>query len=270
MPLIYEPKGKAREYSPLALNYFNGCDHGCKYCYVPNLKGAFNPKYDHANVTFDSDIFNKLEKELSQRKIDKQVLLSFTGDPYCNYNSTTTSKILQILMKHNIPIAILTKGGGRCLVDLELYKSYDNIKVGATLTFDNSDDGNDYEPLANTPIDRLQALKTLHNNGIQTFVSIEPVIIPEQSLRMMRISADYVDHFLVGKLNPSKYDNNHKYWNDFLRESVIIMRENKKKFYVKKDLLKYKTDDIVLYPNEVDMDYLTLKGKIKIQQNELF
>jgi hypothetical protein len=28
MSLIYEPKGKAREYSPLALNtYSGGCDH---------------------------------------------------------------------------------------------------------------------------------------------------------------------------------------------------------------------------------------------------
>ena len=33
MSLIYEPKGKAREYSPLALNvYSGGCDHACRYC----------------------------------------------------------------------------------------------------------------------------------------------------------------------------------------------------------------------------------------------
>lgn len=37
---IYEPSGKAREYSPLALNLYKGCDHGCNYCYVPDMKHA--------------------------------------------------------------------------------------------------------------------------------------------------------------------------------------------------------------------------------------
>lgn len=32
MSLVYCPTGKAREYSPLALNvYTGGCDHGCRY-----------------------------------------------------------------------------------------------------------------------------------------------------------------------------------------------------------------------------------------------
>ena len=35
MNVIYEPKGRAREYSPLACNLYMGCTHGCKYCYAP-------------------------------------------------------------------------------------------------------------------------------------------------------------------------------------------------------------------------------------------
>ena len=38
---IYEPAGRAREYSPLALNYFKGCTHNCAYCYVNRLNAAF-------------------------------------------------------------------------------------------------------------------------------------------------------------------------------------------------------------------------------------
>lgn len=31
MSKIYEPKGKAREYSPLVLNYYKGCSHECLF-----------------------------------------------------------------------------------------------------------------------------------------------------------------------------------------------------------------------------------------------
>lgn len=31
MDIIYEPKGKAREYADLACDIYNGCTHGCKY-----------------------------------------------------------------------------------------------------------------------------------------------------------------------------------------------------------------------------------------------
>ena len=33
--VVYEPRGKAREYSPLAANLYSGCSHQCKYCYAP-------------------------------------------------------------------------------------------------------------------------------------------------------------------------------------------------------------------------------------------
>ena len=37
MPIIYEPRGKAREYSELAVNLYTGCSHACRYCYCPAI-----------------------------------------------------------------------------------------------------------------------------------------------------------------------------------------------------------------------------------------
>lgn len=37
MRIIYEPKGRAREYANLAANLYSGCIHGCVYCYVPQF-----------------------------------------------------------------------------------------------------------------------------------------------------------------------------------------------------------------------------------------
>ena len=36
MPVIYQPRGKAREYNPLACNLYIGCSHRCNYCYAPH------------------------------------------------------------------------------------------------------------------------------------------------------------------------------------------------------------------------------------------
>ena len=37
MPVIYEPKGAAKEYSHLAINLYHGCRFACKYCYAPAI-----------------------------------------------------------------------------------------------------------------------------------------------------------------------------------------------------------------------------------------
>ena len=55
MSIIYEPTGKAREYSPLAANFYDGCDHGCKYCYAPGIRRKERIDY-RDNVRPRSDI----------------------------------------------------------------------------------------------------------------------------------------------------------------------------------------------------------------------
>lgn len=35
LKVTYTPKGRAAEYSEYALNIYNGCNFGCKYCFAP-------------------------------------------------------------------------------------------------------------------------------------------------------------------------------------------------------------------------------------------
>src|SRR5690606_18023525 len=92
MAAIYEPKGAAREYSPLALNYITRCDHGCVYCYVPKMMKRFRKDYVHSDVYIKEE--GKLMKEvLSSAKkhanSKTQVFLSFLTDPYSHFNKKT-------------------------------------------------------------------------------------------------------------------------------------------------------------------------------------
>lgn len=269
MAAIYEPQGAAREYSPLALNYIKGCDHGCVYCYVPKMMKRFNAGYVHSDVYIKEE--SKLIKELEtsarkHRGSSKQVFLSFLTDPYSHFNNETklTRRVLEILLAHEIPVSILSKGGYNVLQDLDIIKMFgENIQVGGSLTFTNESDSLKWEKNGALPKYRFDALKQLHEAGVKTWASMEPVIYPEQSLEIMEITKDYVDAYKIGKLNHFPKHEKQFNWTKFLNDAIAIMRKNNKQFYIKNDLAEFANEDTFLHPHERDMDYLAIPNRFK-------
>lgn len=255
MSLVYEPAGKAREYSPLALNVYNGCDHGCAYCYTCLIKRSADT---NKVVQVRKNFILTLEKELEKLRHNKQILLSFMCDPYCNLDVDLklTRDALFLLNLKKRAVAVLTKGGKRCLRDLGIFKSFGSrFKIGATLTvFDSSI----VEPNAASTQERIHTLKILFENGIKTWVSIEPVIDPVQSLELIKQSIPFVHHFKIGKMNhfEKRYTENVD-WEKFLYEAVDLMRKNHIPFYIKHDLQQFDKRNILL-PVEKDMDFLNV------------
>lgn len=258
---IYQPAGRAREYSPLALNYFKGCDNGCKYCYVPGMLKRFNKNYDHSTVLLPLENgFKELENSAKKMQGCEQILLSFTGDPYCNTNVDTTRHVLSILNKYNHKVAILTKNPDLALKDLDTIKSFgDRIKIGSTLTFDNDKDSLEWEDGAISPSKRIDALRKFSEQGVITWASFEPVIIPEQSLNLLKQVSKFIDHVKVGKINNYKGIDKTIDWAKFIFDSVRILRgaNMNDKFYIKKDLLIH-NKGVYLSGNETNEDWLNL------------
>lgn len=256
MSIIYEPSGKAREYSPLAANFYDGCDHGCKYCYAPGIRRI--PRNDYAaTVAPRKDILHQLERDCQSFAYSKkQVLFNFMGDPYCSQNdiSKITRGALSAALNSHIPIAILTKGGTRALQDLDIIKMFgEHIKVGSTLTFFDEKKSLEWEPGAAVPSDRLIMLKTFHNSGVKTWASFEPVIDPEESIKLIIESLDFVDEYKIGKINNFCGIDKTIDWTEFLEGAVSILRENKKPFYIKYDL-RQAAPSVKLFGNETNHD----------------
>ena len=158
------------------------------------------------------------------------------------------------MLKYNIPISILTKGGQRCLRDLDIFKDFkDHIKVGASLTFIIDEDSTKYEPGAALPNDRLKTLKALHDNGIKTWISFEPVIKPQQTINLLNISLYFVDEYRIGKINHYPDLEKQIDWPKFLIQALEVLRMENKQIYVKKDLREL-CKNIKLNDNEIDMD----------------
>jgi hypothetical protein len=133
---------------------------------------------------------------------DKPVLLCFTSDPYQpdEAEHDTTREAIGILRAEDISVHVLTKGGMRASRDFPLLTG-DACAFGTTLCWTDDSDRLHWEPGAASVADRILAIKLAHNLGIWTWVSLEPIIVPEQAIALIGELSPWVDEWRAGKLN---------------------------------------------------------------------
>ncbi len=171
---IYNPSGKAGEYSYWACNFYVGCSNGCTYCFlkkgigkatlggdIPTLKKCFKN---------ESDALSIFEKELKANLTELQehgLFFSFTTDPLLSDCSDLTWEAVMIAMENDVPVKILTKIAGKWVDQVVKYMHKSWIKYiafGFTLT------GHDeLETNASKNVERIEAMRKLYNAGFKTF-----------------------------------------------------------------------------------------------------
>ncbi|MDP2646357.1 MAG: radical SAM protein [Desulfobacterales bacterium] len=238
MNVIYEPRGRAREYSELACNLYRGCTHGCRYCYAPACMRTTGEKW-HAKAEPRKDILSLLEKDAQRLRGDtRSILFCFLSDPYQPLERTErlTRQALEIVSKHNLNNQVLTKGCADLIMeDMDLMKTA-RTQLGMTLCFAADDARREWEPNASAVDDRLNVLKTAHKAGIFTWVSLEPVIDPDQALAVIHMAHPYVNFWKVGKLNHMKEYERNVNWAKFLVDAETLLTKLGAKYYIKNDL----------------------------------
>jgi len=238
LQVIYEPKGRAKEYAARAANLFSGCGHGCLYCYAPSA--TRKTREDFINASPRHDILQKLEADLKQLTGQdiEPVLMSFTCDPYqpCEGETQLTRKAIELFRKYDVPFQVLTKGGMRSARDFNFYGQKDVF--ASSLTFLDPVKSLEWEPKAALPEDRIEAIKMAHDMQIKTWVSLEPVIDPAESLEIIRQTHEFVDLYKIGTLNHHPAGKLID-WAEFGRNVVELLEKLHKKSYIKEDLRKY-------------------------------
>ena len=244
LKVIYEPKGKAREYAELAVNLFETCWHGCQYCYAPRVLHK-KPEEFFAPTRPRKDIIPKIisdARQLQATDDQREILLCFTSDPYQtdvrvnDINRYTTRAAVRELLEANLNITILTKGGLSSLWDLALLEEHKfQVRYGTSLVFSCDHDCHIWEPNAAPTSERIQALKTVHDKGIRTGVSFVPQWSKVDALRLIEKTHHFTDKYMVGKLNyhPHAYEVD---WSDYTKAVVLKLQHLGKEFYIKKDL----------------------------------
>lgn len=253
MQVIYEPRGRAQEYSPLAVNLYTGCVHGCKYCYGPAILRK-KPEQFHSNVQPRKNILKHLELNCKKMEGDpRQILLCFMTDPYQPINEEreclspggrlplvdedVTREALFILEKYHMNVSVLTKGGLRAYRDFDIL-SRNNWTFGTTISFCHGSSFRFWEPNAAAMESRISAIEVARKWGIKTWVSVEPVINPEEALDVMSRLRPSVDYWKIGKVNHMPDLEKLIDWGEFLREAEKLLEG--RNYYIKKDLARYR------------------------------
>lgn len=242
MKVIYEPKGRAKEYADLACNTYIGCPHACKYCFGPNVMRSQRDDY-HLTAKPRTEAINRFFEDDCRHLRDvgdtRRVHLNFISDPYPEIEKELhlTRYCIETAAKYGIGINILTKGRYdtvRCDFDL-MHEA--KVHFGVTCAFMDDSKRLDWEPRASTVSERLRLLKEAHELGIFTWVSMEPVVIPEEALEFFMSAHQWVDLWKVGKLNYHPHAKEVD-WPLFREEFRKLADKAGAKYIVKKDLLE--------------------------------
>jgi hypothetical protein len=238
--VIYEPRGRAKEYSPLACNLYRGCSHGCLYCYAPSIQ--FTTRQDWtANISPRNRILHQLKLDAEEMRGDQRtILFSFLCDPYqpIDVEHKITRSALEILGENGYRVQVLTKGGKRALRDFDLLKKY-KFMFGSTVLFSDESLRKKWEPYASPIEERTEVIKEAHRLGIFTWVSLEPVIEAKEALKVIEALHGYVDFWKVGKLNHMPAIEGLTDWANFYDEVTRLFLSIGADYYIKNDLLKY-------------------------------
>jgi len=242
MSVIYEPRGKAREYSELAINLWTGCSHACKYCYCPAILRKTVDEWSK-NPYARTRIIQQLERDLKKMTDDdkqKELLFSFMTDPYQSDECAFMTRQALLLCEHYElkNVQVLTKAGFRAVKDFDIIKR-NGWKFASTIIFRSESLREIWEPGATSIASRIEAVKIAHAVGIETWISIEPVVDAGEALKVIEDTHKYVDLFKVGKMNHNKEVESKIDWNKFYIDSVALLNKYGKRFYIKKDLLKF-------------------------------
>jgi DNA repair photolyase len=237
--IIYAPAGQAGEYAPLSCNPYRGCGHGCAYCYVPLILHMDRKEFD-AGANLRPHFLERLRKDATRYQaagIREQVMLTFTSDPYHLGDTTATRRTLEILIEHGLAVCTLTKGGTRALRDLDLFRPTRDAFAATLISLDDSF-SKKWERNAAPPGDRIEALRTFHEAGIFTWVSLEPTLSIEASLSIVDATHGFVDLYKVGRANylPMTRATD---WRDYTVRMFDRLHKAGARFYFKKDLQPY-------------------------------
>lgn len=196
------------------INCYQGCEHGCKYCYGRSRPYKVIEYEDWINAEPRSNTPELLRKQLKgMRQVTrdkiKDIFVCSACDAYQRkeLEFEITKEVIEILVANKLPFTVLTKNTN-VLRDIDLFKGYGRCRVGFTIITLDEEFRKLLEPNSSPIADRCEALRILKDTKIPTYCSVEPIMPDKRSnpIEIVDELKDCVDLFEFGKWNPKFKD----------------------------------------------------------------
>ena len=191
--------------SDYSMNPYQGCEHGCIYCYARNSHNYWGYS---AGLDFETRILVKktapklLEEKLKSPKW-KAAPISMSGNTDCYQpiegKLEITRECLKVFWKYRHPVSIITKNS-LILRDLDILKKLAEhrlVHVAISITSLREELRRFLEPRTATIANRLKTVQTLAEAGIPVMVMMAPIIPglnDQEILKLTKTVADLGAH----------------------------------------------------------------------------
>jgi DNA repair photolyase len=178
-----------------SINPYRGCEHGCVYCFARPTHAylGFSPGQDfETRILVKERAAELLEAELaSSGYVPRTIALGTNTDPYqpIERQHRITRQVLEVLARHNHPLAIVTKSHlvTRDIDILAPMAAKGLAKVAVSITTLDGALARTMEPRAAAPQKRLDAIRALTRAGIPAAVMTAPLIPALNDMEMEQI-----------------------------------------------------------------------------------
>jgi DNA repair photolyase len=166
------------------LNPYRGCTHGCHYCFARRYQTQFElgPGDEFSTLIFVKVNFAEvLERELDKPSWTREpVALGTATDPYqpIEGHYRLTRRSLEALIASRTPVGIVTKGP-MIVRDIDLLAELSRVArctVCVSVPTVDEEAWRALEPGTAHPLQRLRAVRTLRNAGINAGVLMAPLV----------------------------------------------------------------------------------------------
>jgi DNA repair photolyase len=159
------------------MNLYRGCQHRCIYC--DSRSECYQIEDFDGEVLVKANAIALLRDELSRKRVKGVIGLGSMNDPFMPLEAeiNLAGRALAVIAEFGFPVHIITKSD-RVLKDLgtlrEIARTYASISF--TVTTADDDLAAKVEPGAPRPSARFAAMRMLADNGIQTGVTMMPIL----------------------------------------------------------------------------------------------
>lgn len=197
---------------PYSMNPYQGCEHGCIYCYARNSHEywGFGAGLDfERNIVVKENAAELLEKTFRKKSwVPGPIMLSGNTDCYqpVERKLKITRRLLEVCLRFHHPVSIITKNL-LVLRDLDILlelSKEDLVHVTISVTTLDEDLRKVMEPRTASAVNRLKVVRELSDAGIPVTVLMAPVIpalnsaeIPEVVKASFQAGAHNVGYSMV-------------------------------------------------------------------------